>query len=111
MENSESENSRSLVSKSAIDEPSSPYFLHHSDGPGLVLVSQPLTGDNYASWNQAMIIALSIKNNLGFIDGSITKPEGSDTNLLSSWIRNNNEVISWILSLVSKEISASVIFL
>ena len=27
----------------------SPYFLHHADSPGLTLVSQPLTGDNYAS--------------------------------------------------------------
>ena len=104
------ENSRSSISKSAIDEPSSPYFLHHSDGPGLILVSQVLTGDNYASWNRAMLIALSVKNKIGFIDGSITKPEGNDMNLLNSWIRNNNVVISWILNSVSKEISASIIF-
>ena len=96
--------------KSAIDEPLSPYFLHHFDDPGLVLVSQPLTGDNYASWNRAMLIALSIKNKLGFINGSIEKPEANDLNLLNSWIRNNNLVISWILNSVSKEISASIIF-
>ncbi|KAK0590603.1 hypothetical protein LWI29_029326 [Acer saccharum] len=42
-------NSQSSTGKSAIDEPSSPYFLHHSDSPGLVLVSQSLTRDNYAS--------------------------------------------------------------
>ena len=88
------ENSRSSISKSAIDEPSSPYFLHHSDGPGLILVSQVLTGDNYASWNRAMLIALSVKNKIGFIDGSITKPEGNDINLLNSWIINNYVVIS-----------------
>ncbi|KAL5581465.1 hypothetical protein UlMin_013907 [Ulmus minor] len=57
-----------------------------------------------------MLIALSVKNKLGFIDGSITKPESNDLNLLNSWIRNNNVVISWILNSVSKEISASVIF-
>ncbi|KAL5556272.1 hypothetical protein UlMin_038508 [Ulmus minor] len=108
-----SEISRDSVSsngKSAIDEPSSPYFLHHSDGPGIVLVSQHLTGDNYASWSRAMLISLSVKNKLGFIDGSITKPEGNDLNLLNSWIRNNNVVISWILNSISKEISSSVIF-
>ncbi|KAI9186288.1 hypothetical protein LWI28_015834 [Acer negundo] len=44
-----SESSQSLAGKSTIDEPSSPYFLHHSNSPGLVLVSQSLTGDNYAS--------------------------------------------------------------
>ena len=31
-------------------------------------------------------------------------------NLLSSWIRNNNIVISWILNSVSKEILASIIY-
>ena len=57
-----------------------------------------------------MQIALSVKNKLGFIDGSIQKPEGNDLNLLQSWTRNNNMVISWILNSVSKEISASVLF-
>ena len=57
-----------------------------------------------------MLIALSVKNKLGFIDGSIKKPEGNDICLLSSWMRNNNMVISWILNSVSKEISASIIF-
>ncbi|KAL5542849.1 hypothetical protein UlMin_010559 [Ulmus minor] len=95
-----SENSRDSGSwngKFAIDEPSSPYFLHHSDGPCIVL-------------SRAMVIALSMKNKLGFIDGSITKSESNDLNLLNSWIRNYNVVISWILNSVSKEISASVIF-
>ena len=53
-----------------------------------------------------MLIALSVKNKLGFIDVSIAKPDGIDVLLLHSWIRNNNMVISWI----SKEISASIIF-
>ena len=51
-----------------------------------------------------------MKNKLGFIDGSIPKPTGTDPNLTSSWICNNNMVISWILNSISKEISASVIF-
>ncbi|KAL5831853.1 hypothetical protein ACOSQ4_017207 [Xanthoceras sorbifolium] len=57
-----------------------------------------------------MLIALSVKNKLGFIDGSILKPEGNQLDLLASWIRNNNIVISWILNSVFKDISASVIF-
>ncbi|XP_022871010.1 uncharacterized protein LOC111390234 [Olea europaea var. sylvestris] len=56
-----------------------------------------------------MVIALSVKNKLGFIDGSISPPENS-SDMLNAWIRNNNMVISWILNLVSKEISASVIY-
>ncbi|XP_075478953.1 uncharacterized protein LOC142519815 [Primulina tabacum] len=99
-----------LSSRSAVDDPSSSYFLHHSDNPGLVLVSQPLTGDNFVSWSRAMRIALSVKNKLGFIDGSIPKPADSETNLLSAWVRNNNNVISWLLNSVSKDISASILF-
>ena len=57
-----------------------------------------------------MLIALSVKNKLGFINGSIIKPEGNARNLLSSWIRNNNIVILWILNSASKEISTSIIF-
>lgn len=101
---------RSSNSKSIIDDPSNPFYLHHSDGPGLVLVSQALNGDNYASWKRAMVIALSVKHKVGFIDGSIEKLDETDSILLNSWIRNNNIVISWILNSVSKDISASIIF-
>ncbi|XP_022888969.1 uncharacterized protein LOC111404388 [Olea europaea var. sylvestris] len=101
--------SRSSTSKSTIDEPSSSYFLHHSDSPGLLLVSQPLTGDNYASWSCAMMIALSVKNKLPLIDGSLKKPKDTNPDLINSWIRNNNMVMSCILNSVSKDISASVI--
>ncbi|XP_073030872.1 uncharacterized protein [Primulina eburnea] len=99
-----------LPSRSVFDDPSSPYFLHHSDNPGLILVSQPLTGDNFASWSRAMRIALSVKNKLGFVDGSISKPAASEDTLLNAWIRNNNIVISWLLNSVSKDISASILF-
>ena len=57
-----------------------------------------------------MLIALFVKNKIGFIDGSIPKPIGTDVSTLHSWIRNDNIVISWIPYAVSKEISASIIF-
>ena len=72
----------------------------------MVLVSPLLNGDNYASWSRSMTIALSVKNKLGFV----VKPSGTDLQLLNSWIRNNNIVISWILNLVSKGIFASILF-
>ncbi|KAL5779729.1 hypothetical protein ACOSQ2_010466 [Xanthoceras sorbifolium] len=37
----------------AID-PSNPYFVHHSDQPGHILVSTKLNGANYPSWSKAM---------------------------------------------------------
>lgn len=57
-----------------------------------------------------MLIALSIKIKLGFIDETISKLEGIKSDLINSWIRNNNIVISWILNSISKGISASVTY-
>ncbi|XP_022849787.1 uncharacterized protein LOC111371850 [Olea europaea var. sylvestris] len=101
--------SSSSMNHSSIDDVSSPYYLHHSDSPGIVLVSQQLTGENYATWNRAMTIALKVKNKFDFVDGSITRAE-DNTELLNAWICNNNIVISWILNSVTKEISASIIY-
>jgi hypothetical protein len=64
---------------------SNPYFTHHADHPGLVLVSKPLNGDNYSTWKRAMNLALNSKNKLGFVNDSIkapseeTDPEGYAT--------------------------------
>ncbi|KAG8373699.1 hypothetical protein BUALT_Bualt11G0051800 [Buddleja alternifolia] len=68
---------------------SSPFFLHHSDKPGSILVSQPLQGDNYPTWSRAVRMALEAKHELGFIDGSISQPEESFATRLQ-WICCNS---------------------
>ena len=88
-----------------------PFYVHHSDNPGSILVSQVLTGENYASWSRSMMIALSAKNKFEFVDGTIPRPDNSNPERLKLWFRNNNIIISWILNAVSKEISASIIYL
>lgn len=52
-------------------------------------------------------IALSGKNKVGFVDGTIKKPVG---NLLTTWKCNNDIVTSWIINSVSKEIAASIVY-
>ena len=53
-----------------IDE-SYPFFLHHAESPGAILVSQPLIGgENYPTWARSMERALRIKNKFWLIDGS-----------------------------------------
>jgi hypothetical protein len=37
-------------------DPSSPLFLHSDDNPRILLVSQPLTGENYSTWSRAMLV-------------------------------------------------------
>jgi hypothetical protein len=91
--------------------PSSPYYLHPSDNSSLILVLEPLTGDNFHFWFRSMNMALTIKNKLGFVDGSIREPEvNSRSSLHAHWNRCNTIVITWILNCVSKQIHASVLY-
>uniref|UniRef100_A0A2N9GTP1 Reverse transcriptase Ty1/copia-type domain-containing protein n=1 Tax=Fagus sylvatica TaxID=28930 RepID=A0A2N9GTP1_FAGSY len=76
-----------------------------------MLVNQPLTGDNFHSWFRSMAMGLTIKNKLGFVDGSIEPPkEGINSPLYSLWSRCNTVVITWILNCVSKEIHATMLY-
>ncbi|KAJ0086498.1 hypothetical protein Patl1_07028 [Pistacia atlantica] len=68
-----------------------PYFLHHSDHPGMVLVSKPLNEDNYSTWCRAMTISLNAKSKLGFIDGTTTMP--SATAKPDDYARGKNAMI------------------
>ena len=45
-------------------DPLSPFFLHPSEHPGLVLVASPLTESNYSLWCKAMTVALELDNNI-----------------------------------------------
>lgn len=85
------------------ENPNSPFFLHHSDNANTVVISPPLTDSNYLSWNRSFTLAISIKNKLGFLDGTIPTPDLSST-LYVSWMRCNNLILSWILNSISKEI-------
>ncbi|RVX09347.1 hypothetical protein CK203_015309 [Vitis vinifera] len=90
---------------------SNPYFTHHSDHPGLVLISKSLNGDNYSAWKRAMILALNSKNKLGFVNGSIKAPsEEIDPEGYATWSRCNDMVHSWIVNTLNPEIANSVIY-
>ncbi|KAL4302210.1 hypothetical protein GQ457_10G003950 [Hibiscus cannabinus] len=91
------------------DHNADPYHIHQSDNPGMLLVTQPLASDNYNSWKRSMLMALSAKNKIGFVDGSIVAPASTSTNF-QAWTRANNLVNSWILNSVSKDISASLLY-
>ncbi|OMO54213.1 Integrase, catalytic core [Corchorus capsularis] len=61
------------------DFPSSPYYIHASGNPTLLLVSAVLIGPNYHSWSRAMKMALLTKNKLHFVDGSLPVPAREDS--------------------------------
>ncbi|XP_020235257.1 uncharacterized protein LOC109815075 [Cajanus cajan] len=90
-------------------DPTNPLFLHHSNGPGLVLTSQLIDNKNYTTWSHAMLVALSMKNKILFVDGSLPKLAADDPTY-PAWIRGNNVVISWLYNSVSKDIITSILF-
>jgi hypothetical protein len=92
------------------DDSSNPYFLHHEESLLMSLVKQPLTEENYHSWSRLMVIALTAKNKIGFVNGNITAPSISSP-LYNAWERCNAVVLLWLCNSLSKEIAASVIYL
>lgn len=88
----------------------SPFFIQSGDHPGLTLVSHILTGSNYYSWCRAMKVALSAKNKLGFVDGTIPQPPETEVSF-QVWFRCNSMVVSWIINSVHKEIIESLLSL
>ncbi|XP_016567422.1 uncharacterized protein LOC107865744 [Capsicum annuum] len=90
-------------------DPSHPYYFHASDTPGIVLVNTPFTGRGFAGWRRSILISLSAKNKLGFIDGAYPAPSSTDVSF-RLWNRCNDMVTSWLLNSLFKDIADSVFY-
>ncbi|XP_074377913.1 uncharacterized protein LOC141719435 [Apium graveolens] len=90
-------------------DPSSPYYIHPSDNPGMKLVSFKFDGNSFSDWKRSMLISLAAKNKVGFVDGTILKPVSTDSTY-KPWDRCNNMMISWILGVLDQDISRSVLY-
>ena len=84
------------------DDSSSCYYLHLSDNPDALLVSEIFTGKNYIVWSRSMTIALTVKSKISFIDGSLMQPNTNNQSLRVAWLRSNNLVLSWRWTLLPK---------
>lgn len=102
----QSETTTGVVDQSL--NPNSPYYLHPSENPGSVLVSPALNGTNFYNWSKVMRRALSSKNKIKFINGSLPPPPESDPRY-ESWERCNNTVVAWISRTLSPQIAQSTI--
>lgn len=56
-----------------------------------------------------MMLSLSAKNKLGFVDGSIIKPDAGSLDF-KAWERCNDLVCSWLLCNLDESLSRSVLF-
>nr|XP_009778048.1 PREDICTED: uncharacterized protein LOC104227499 [Nicotiana sylvestris] len=88
-------------------DPTSPLFFHSSDIPGISLVPVPFSDSSFGGWKRKMIVALSAKNKIAFVDGTCPRPT---TTVVEQklWDRCNNMVISWLTASLSPEIAESV---
>ncbi|XP_074350333.1 uncharacterized protein LOC141689818 isoform X2 [Apium graveolens] len=94
---------------SAIIDHDNPLHLQSSDSPAMKLVNDVFDGTGFSNWKRSMLIVLSARNKVCFVDGSFPKP-ASNSPTLKSWSRCNDMVISWILGGLSKSIGRSVIY-
>lgn len=62
-------------------DPSSPLHLHSSDILGSCLVFFPFSGTGYGGWKKSMVVSLSAKNKIAFIDGTYPKPPDNSPQL------------------------------
>ncbi|XP_020978294.1 uncharacterized protein LOC107637268 [Arachis ipaensis] len=92
-----------------LQDPSSCYYLHPSETPGITLTTTPLTTLNYHTWSRSLWICLKSKNKIRFIDGTLLKPAPTDDSY-DAWDRCNTFVLSWLHGSLSPEILQSVLW-
>ncbi|KAJ9561856.1 LOW QUALITY PROTEIN: hypothetical protein OSB04_007016 [Centaurea solstitialis] len=81
----------------------SPLYIHASDYPKQMHVNDVLTDNNYADWSQEMMNFLFAKNKVGFIDGTIKKPEKTAMDYMA-WMRCDAMVKGWLTTAMEKDI-------
>jgi hypothetical protein len=101
--------SSTTVILSSIDNPRNPYYLNNGDNPGIHLVTEKLNGENFHTWQRSMTRALSAKNKLWFVNGSISQPIDPLDPLFDISTRCNDLVLSWLTNYMSREIYVSMI--
>ncbi|XP_074278754.1 uncharacterized protein LOC141602357 [Silene latifolia] len=94
--------------------PSSPLYLHPSDSPSLTLTQTIFNGDNYEIWADAVRNGLDAKNKLGFVEGTVKKPEantsGEDSLESVAWRQCNAMIKAWFRNVIETRLHPSITF-
>ena len=102
-----------MSGKKFVVESHSPYYLHPSEGTGGLIIAVIFDGTNYDLWERAVKAALKAKNKLGFIDGTLQKPqpaEGEDNTEVQTWEMINSMICSWILNVIEPNLRSSIAY-
>lgn len=104
--------STSIVSGHRKDEAmsSSPYMLYGSDNPGAVITSVKLNGENYNEWSSEMVNALQAKRKLGFIKGTLKKPDEESPDH-DHWLTVNSMIVGWIRTSIEPNVRSTVTYI
>ncbi|CAO2832540.1 unnamed protein product [Amaranthus hypochondriacus] len=89
--------------------PASIYYLHPSDHTSTKLVSNPFDGTGYGDWKRSVIIGLTAKNKMDFVNNTLPKPTHDDT-LQRAWERCNNMVIGWLIASLDRTLAKSIMY-
>jgi hypothetical protein len=87
-----------------------PFRLDTGNNPAIILVTDLLTSDNYATWSRAMRRALRAKNKLAFIIGTISQPTDQEDPLFDLFERCNDMMVSWLQNSISNSIRSGIAF-
>ncbi|XP_056697496.1 uncharacterized protein [Spinacia oleracea] len=90
-------------------DPSSPFYLHPTNNTASQLVSVKFGGDGYGHLKRSMMISMSSKNKLDFVNGTLPKPNATHATY-QAWLRCNDMMISWILFNLSPNVAKSVLY-
>nr|XP_016461489.1 PREDICTED: uncharacterized protein LOC107784820 [Nicotiana tabacum] len=85
------------------------YFFHSSDAPEMSLVNTTFDGKGFQGWRRSVLITLSAKNKIGFINGACPAPALTSRDY-QPWSRCIDMVTSWLLNSLSKDIGDNVIY-
>ena len=85
------------------------YYLHPSDHASTKLVSNLFDGSGYGDWKRSVIIGLTAKNKMSFINNTLPKPTNNSV-LQKAWERCNNMVIGWLIASLDRNLSKSIMY-
>ena len=89
--------------------PASIYYIHPSENSTNPLSSIKFAGNGFTDWKRSVVITLSARNKLGFLNGDYPEPE-PNTSEHAAWIRCNDLIISWLLYSLDTQIAKSVLY-
>ncbi|XP_024013185.1 uncharacterized protein LOC112087504 [Eutrema salsugineum] len=98
--------STSVVEKGKEYSITSPLYLHPSEGPGTLITTVQLKGDNYEDWAKHVRNALRTKRKIGFVDGTFQKP--TDTTDLEQWVVVNSMIVAWIMNMIEPTVRMNI---